>query len=185
MGGMVETRDHDLATRAIGGDADAFSQLIAQRRAWMVDHAERLTHNRASAEDVTQRACLRAWVFIRNLREPKFFSLWLRRIVTTEAYRYSRANRWLIPAAEPSDRPSPAPSPDRQLTARDGLARVNAELKTMAPDAVRVFLLSAVDGMRNEDVAKAEGIHLSTMKTRIHRIRLRLRAVCAGKGGYE
>lgn len=171
-------RERGLTIRAIAGDADAFGQLIKPRRAWMVDHAERLLRNRASAEDVTQRACLRAWMFIRDLREPKLFGMWLRRILTTEAYRYSKANRWLIPVAEPADRPSHAPRPDRQLVACEDLARVEAELKAMAPDAVRVFMLS-VDGMRNEDVAKEEGILLSTMRTRVHRIRLRLRAAVA------
>lgn len=182
MGGMVETRDHDLATRAIGGNADAFSQLIAQRRAWMVDHAERLTHNRASTEDVTQRACLRAWVFIRNLREPKFFSLWLRRIVTTEAYRYSRANRWLVTGAEPADRPSAAPLPDHHLAVCEDLARVEAKLKTMVPSAVDAFLRATVDGVMVKDVAKMEGVEVIAMKTRIHRIRLRIRAACGKEG---
>lgn len=59
------------------------------------------------------------------------------------------------------------------------LWRVNAELKTMAPDAVQVFLRAAVDGMRIEDVARAEGLGVPTMKTRIHRLRNRLRAAIA------
>lgn len=179
---MRETRDHSLAIRAIGGDADAFGQLIAHRRAWMVDHAERLTHNRASAEDVTQRACLRAWVFIRDLREPKLFGMWLRRILTTEAYRHGKANRWLVTVAEPADRPPFWPQPDHHLAVCEDLTRVDAELKTMAPSAVDAFLRATVDGVMVKDVAKMEGIEVIAMKTRIHRIRLRLRAACARKG---
>ena len=178
---MLETRDHGLASRAIAGDGRAFGQLIKPRRDWMVSHAERLLRNHAAAEDVTQRACLRAWSFIRDLREPKLFGMWLRRILTTEAYRYSRANRRFIQVAKAADRPSYAPLPDRLLVACEDLARVEAELKAMAPDAVRVFMLS-VDGMRNEDVAKEEGILLPTMRTRVHRIRLRLRAACGKEG---
>ena len=49
----------------------------------------------------------------------------------------------------------------------------------MAPDAVQVFLRAAVDGMRIEDVARAEGLGVPTMKTRIHRLRNRLRAAIA------
>lgn len=41
-------REQALTIRAIAGDADAFGQLIKPRRAWMVDHAERLLRNRAA-----------------------------------------------------------------------------------------------------------------------------------------
>lgn len=173
------TCEQGLTMRAIAGDVDAFGQLISTRRAWMVDHAERLLRNHAAAEDVTQRACLRAWTFIHDLREPKLFGMWLRRILTTEAYRYSKASRWLVPVAEPIDRPSPAPQPDRQLAACEDLARVKAELATVDPATLAAFLGVTVDGMRYEDAGERDGLRYNVLRTRFHRLRARLRAAVA------
>lgn len=177
----ASSRAHELvlATRAIEGDGDAFGELIKLRRPAMVAHAERLLHRRAGADDVVQRACLRAWVFIRDLREPKLFGAWLWRIVTIEAYRHAKAHRWLVSVAEMADWPSGTPQSDRQLAAREDLARVEMELKVMAPAAVHAFMRATVDGIRVEDVAIEAGIGLAAMKTRIHRTRLRLRAAVA------
>ena len=68
------------------------------RRAFAYAYA--VLRDRAAAEDATQAAFLTAWLRFGDLREPKAFGVWLRRIVRTECVRLLRRTH---PATLPLD----------------------------------------------------------------------------------
>jgi len=134
------------------------------------------------AEDLTQEAFLRAHREREALNDPKAMLSWLYRIAThvaldwlrqrTKAYA-RQAN--VDPAAmDPPD--FETPSVHQGLEQEQMSACVNRFLVDI-PDTYRsVILLHDMHGLTGPEIASTLGLPLATVKIRLHRARLRLKA---------
>jgi DNA-directed RNA polymerase specialized sigma24 family protein len=73
-----------LFERARSGDSDAFTALLEPRIHRLVRTARAILVNEADAHDATQRACVSAWVNLRQLRDPGRLDAWLNRLVVNQ-----------------------------------------------------------------------------------------------------
>jgi RNA polymerase sigma-70 factor, ECF subfamily len=141
-----------------------------------------MVRNSAEAEDLTQEAFLRAYREIDSVKDPEAMPAWLYRIATNVAVdrlrqRASLAGRQagLDPAEIELSDPE-ALTLEKGLEQREMTACVQRFL-TDIPDSYRsVILLHDLHGLSGPEIAKALGIALPTVKIRLHRARLRLRA---------
>lgn len=174
-----------VLARAAAGDRTAFAQLMEHYQNACYGLAWRLLGDADQAADATQDAFLHAYKAIHTYRGGVFRS-WLLRITANASYDIlRRAQR--RPA-------SPLPDPEEGAPELPDLAAVNpvaeaarselyrhleAALQLLPPDQRTAVVLCDVYGMDYNEVAAMTESALGTVKSRIHRGRLRLRELLA------
>lgn len=176
-----EPRDTDLVALALAGDKGAFGDLLTRHRRLALWLAARLLGEAAEAEDVTQDACVQAYLGLARLRDPARFGPWLAGIALNLARMRLRGRRATV-TLEALDGgrviagAAHALTPEAEAEARELIQRVRAALAALpAPlrAAVRMYYL---DGLTLEAIGQAAGAPVGTVKARLHRARRQLRA---------
>ena len=174
-----------VIARAAAGDRTAFAQLMEHYQRACYGLAWRLLNDPDKAADATQDAFIHAYKAIGSYRGGIFRS-WLLRITANASYDIlRRAQR------RPS---SPLPDPDEGAPELPDLGAVNPEveatkselyrhlevaLRRLPVDQRTAVVLCDVYGMDYNEVAAMTESALGTVKSRIHRGRLRLRELMA------
>ena len=174
-----------VIARAASGDRTAFAQLMEHYQSACYGLAWRLLHDPDQAADATQDAFIHAYKAIGSYRGGIFRS-WLLRITANASYDIlRRAQR------RPS---SPLPDPDEGAPELADLAAINPHAEAMKSEMYRhlevalrrlpedqrtAVVLCDVYGMDYNEVAAMTSSALGTVKSRIHRGRLRLRDLLA------
>jgi RNA polymerase sigma-70 factor (ECF subfamily) len=141
----------------------------------------------AEAEDVVQEAWVRALERLDQFRGEASFATWLTRILINEAYgrvRGRKPNVDFTAEAEPGLRahiltfPAASSRPDPETTVANDEIRILLERAIDAlPEPFRViFVARVVEEMSVDETAALFNLKPETVKTRLHRARVRLRA---------
>lgn len=181
-----------LVRRAWTGDLDAFNQLVLSHQDLAYSQAYALLGDRAAAEDAAQESFIRAFQGIRGFRGGSFRG-WLLRIVTNASYDFLRKVKRhptvaLVPEDDYGDEvESPAWLADpaalveatvEQAEFSDSIYRMLDEL----PEAYRsVLTLVDLHDLDYEEAARALGIPLGTVKSRLARARLQMQGKLRGQ----
>jgi RNA polymerase sigma factor (sigma-70 family) len=161
-----------------GGESEQerFAALIRQHYRALYKAAYRLTRSAVDAEDLVQEVCLRAYprlTEVERLEQPRG---WLMRVLyrlfIDLRRRYERTNVRAIDENEEfkSDEPSPADEADRALDRwriEDAWRYLNREQRML-------LLLHDVEGYSLAEIHTMTGIKDGTIKSRLHRARVRL-----------
>lgn len=180
---MARVMDDDDVQRAVAGDAAAFARLVNTWRGPVYRFARRLLRDDAAAEDVLQETFLTAHRRLGTWRGDGTFQSWLFAIARSEVLM-SRRRR----VGEPTEYEPMESLPELGAEAGWGQAmdphalaerleqhtHLEAALATLEADEREVLLLRDVEGLSGEDTARALGLTLAAMKSRLHRARLRL-----------
>jgi len=190
--------ESDLVDRARSGDQEAFGRLMETHleRVWVL--VWRVLRHREDTEDVVQEVFLTAWRSLPGFRGDASLATWLAKIAVTRALNHLdrggvKVSRNAVPIEPGSgDGPRtaglareledgrPAASPLRVLEARD-LGRRLADCLGRLPPAWRAALaLRHQDQQPYEEIARALGLALGTVRSRLSRARLALRECVDG-----
>ena len=196
-----EARERADIARSQRGDRAAFNELVIRYQAAAYGLALRMLGDPDTAADVTQDAFFAAFRNIRSLRGMSFRA-WLLRIVSNGCYDYWRAQR-RRPAesldallaggddavsqggVEPTLAQSladPAWDPERAALRAEQIAAIESAVLRLAPDQRLVIILSDIQGLSYEEIARVAEVPLGTVKSRIARARARLRETLLGQG---
>ena len=177
------TSIESLATRAAGGDRDAFESLVEATHGVVYRVALRICGSRADAEDVVQETFIRALQGLATVKDVGATQGWLcaiaRNFATDRVRSRGRRPMWSLDApveagattllgdALASDDPGAEQAlGSAQLGA--ALEQAIAELK----EKHRVVLtLREIDGLTYEEIATALDISIGTVESRLHRAR--------------
>jgi len=167
--------ERDLVVRAQHGDHDAFTTLVAPCLARLYPAAGLILRSQDRAEDAVQDALVRAWVGLKGLRDPDRFEAWLYRLVVNACYRHARrdAGRRVVEVAVLPVDGLVTPDGGQALAMRDQLER---GFRRLPPDQRAVLVLHFFLDLPDAEVADALGVPLGTMKSRLHRATVALRA---------
>ena len=158
----------DVIARARAGDLDALGALYREHADTVMRVAYHLTASRDEAEDVVQDVFIALPEALRRLDDPSAFAPWLRRLAARAALMRMRAER----------RRRQAPLDETAHRARDAEHSAIAEALAKLPSALRtVFVLKEVEGYSHAEIAALAGISVANSEIRLHRARLRLRAM--------
>lgn len=84
--------------------------------------------------------------------------------------------------SEDVDRPAASPDPEQACVDRDALRRFERALASL-PEAQRVtFVLVEVEGLKGDEAARALGVPVNTVWTRLHHARIALRSALRPAG---
>jgi RNA polymerase sigma factor (sigma-70 family) len=170
--------DEQLAGRARAGDRMAFNRLMQRHAPRLVNFLERQLGSRSDADDVAQNTFIAIHRNLHRFDETRAFVTWMFVIARNKAkdHHRRRAVRNWIGLEEPS---APAPvdptTPERIVSDRDELARVNTAIQAM-PEGLRTpLLLSVIDGMSHAEIGSVMGLSEKAAEVRVYRARRRLR----------
>jgi len=125
----------------------------------------------AYAEDVAQEAALKAWRHRRQCRTPERPGAWLAQITQREAIREFSRRRGETPTAEIPDRAS-----DESLDSMAERLTVRAAIAALDDLDQALMELRYGADLTNGQIANVMRLPEGTVKVRLHRARVRLRA---------
>jgi len=183
----VLRRDDILVERAKAGDLAAFNQLVEAYQDLLHSLVVRMVPDPDQAADAVQEAFFSAYRNLARYRGPSFRG-WLTRIAVNAAMDLQRARRrrpaspypeledetWQPPTGEESD-------PERLALTSERARVLAAAMATITADQRAAIVLYDVEGYDYAEIATMTGVSLGTVKSRIHRGRLALRALLADR----
>ena len=116
--------DAELVARTLGGDRDAFSQIVRRYQILICSLAYSRIGHLGQSEDVAQETFITAWKHLRLLREPEKLRAWLCGIVRNRIHKcLQREGRQPVYLAEPleaaDDSPAREALPSEQAIGRE------------------------------------------------------------------
>jgi RNA polymerase sigma-70 factor (ECF subfamily) len=184
-----------LIRRIREGEHELFYQLVRPYEGRVYAATYAILHNQADAEDAAQEAMLKAFKNLRQFREEARFSTWLIQIAVNEArMRRRREHPDVIEplADQPEEDGTYTPRdfadwreiPSETLERKEVRERLLEALGSLGEKYREVFILRDVEQLSIEETAKALGVSIASVKTRLLRARLMLRDLLApGFGG--
>lgn len=185
-------QDRALVERARAGDTGAFEVLVHRYQGWVFTLAVRMLGDRAEAEDMAQEIFLKAYRGLKRFRGASRFSTWLYAIASHHCFNQLKARRRRpLQHGGAGDRPDhgeqdPPAAVDRladqapradALLERTDLARiVQAELANLTAEHRIILVLRDIQGLSYQEIAQTLRLDLGTVRSRLHRARMEMRA---------
>ncbi len=161
----------DLVVAAQLGDAGAFGELV--ERCHHTVHGLILSDlgDWSTAEDITQDVFLNVWVHLRELKDPRSFTMWVRRIARNCAVDWLRyrgmQKRRSAPVADGQDPELDYDDPATLAARRECLDQICEALQSVSPKIREALILHYLEGHSVAEAAEALGIRTETMKKRL------------------
>jgi RNA polymerase sigma-70 factor (ECF subfamily) len=140
--------------------------------------------------DVAQDTFFAAWLALSRYDPTLPFDAWLRRIALNKCRDRARRNAvrgFLVRThvfeedGEPAlDAPDPSPGPERTVSAREELARIEKALQHLPRALKEPLLLTALEGMSHQEAGTMLGLNAKAVEMRVYRARERLRQLPVG-----
>lgn len=151
---------------------DQLIEFLPKMRVW----ALALTRNRAAAEDLTQDVATKALVAKDCFTPGTNFSAWVHRIMVNHFISGVRSRREYTDVDTVPELPVPAAHEDRTALRELGWA-----LDRLPHDQREAISMIVLQEQSYEDAAEVTGCAIGTLKSRVHRARLQLRAYLTGE----
>jgi RNA polymerase sigma-70 factor (ECF subfamily) len=171
--------DAPLLARLRAGEARAFEELVTTYQHRVFGVALRMLSNRAEAEEIAQETFLRAHRALAEFRGEARLGTWLYAIASRLCLnrlaagprRHERSDDIALAQA-------PAEGADAVAALeRDELEAALHEAVAALPEERRiVVVLRDLEGLSYEEIGEVLGVPLNTVRTRLHRARLDLKA---------
>lgn len=171
--------------RARRGDAAAFDLLLRRYQDRVYNLCYRMCSRHEDALDLTQKTLIRAWEALPRFESRAIFFTWLFRIAVNQVLSHrrlrrptrsldaeTRNGRWES-QIEPEEHERPA----NRMQREELRLRLEAALEQIEPDYRVAVLLKDVEGLDYAEIAAVLRVPPGTVKSRIHRGRMALRAL--------
>lgn len=159
-----------LIAQAKQRNQNAFKRLYEKHLGKVHGLCLRMTGNRQLAEEATQEVFIQVWRKIDTFNGDSSFSTWLHSLTANTTISYMRKQKnWLQRMVHSDNYEAMAQQlPAGAATDEEHLYACLARL----PERARmVFVLHAIEGYRQEEIATSLGIAIGTVKAQFHRAR--------------
>jgi RNA polymerase sigma-70 factor (ECF subfamily) len=174
-------RDQALVTAALGGELDAFNQLVALYQDYLFSVTVRVVRDPDVSEEAVQEAFFSAYRNLERFSGPSFRA-WLTRIAINAARDMLRKRKRRpsepYPEWEDESWQPPAPAsegPEQVSLAHQQRAAIARCMEGISEDQRAAIVLFDVQGYGYPEIAAMTDVSVGTVKSRIHRGRLALR----------
>lgn len=181
--GELNNVGRTLAADAEAARAAAFERLVEARLDDTYRLARLILRDAQEAEDATHDAFVRAWQEHGRLNDPDRFDAWFGRILVNACR--DRLRRRKLRRHDDLDRAasiSATPDPHLVVDDRDAIGRAFAAL---SPDHRIAVVLRYYRDLPVEEVARAVGAPVGTVRSRLHYALRHLRSVLGEEGGFR
>ena len=180
-------REAALVQRCAARDEDACAELVGEHQRMVYQLSLNLLGDHNEALDLSQDVFLRVFRTIHTFRGQSALRTWIYRIAINQARNRQRWWRRRHRSQQISldehlrdhgDFPetNDSESPDRLLGRKELAGRIRAALDGLPFDQKTALVLREVDGLSYEEIGFSLGVAVGTVKSRLARARLALRA---------
>ena len=146
------------------GDDDAFYELLSERKDQLYKTAFAYVKNKEDALDIVSDTVYKAYISIKNLKEPSFFNTWLTRILINTSLDCINKSSRIVSFKENI-------SSDTRVVSKDDEQIIDLK---MAVDKLHVnyktiVILKYFQDMTLMEIAKILQCPLGTVKTNLHK----------------
>jgi RNA polymerase sigma-70 factor, ECF subfamily len=181
----VNSDDRRLIEATLSGQTAAFGELVRRHQDRLYNAVLRVVHRPEDAADVVQDALVNAYQNLASFKGDAEFFTWLYRIAFNAAISWRRKQRGAVSLTgsggrtlvqEPAD--STADSrPGDALERREDEARLEAALRMLSADHRQVIVLKDLQESKYDEIAEILRVPIGTVRSRLSRARLELRAI--------
>lgn len=173
-----------LIAEARNGSSVAIEQLVGRYERRVFRLAQNITGNHEDAEEVVQNAFVKAFRNLASFRGDSRFYTWLVRITLNEALMKIRGQRFNSVSVDdtkdaedhmPRELEDWGPNPEQRYSQEELRRILEASIGELAPGYRIVFQLRDVEGLTTEETARAVGLSVAAVKSRLARARAQLR----------
>jgi len=171
----------ELIQRALRGDIEAWGEIVRRYKEAVFGIAFGILGNAHDAEDATQDAFIRAYENLERYDLKRKFSTWIFTITANICKNKLRRERFFAPLKDVAqlfggeDPAEQLEREERQLLVQEALAALDEKYR--APLVLRYY-----GDLEYKEIAEVLGMPEGTVKTRIHRAKLQLKAWMEAKG---
>lgn len=162
----------------LGGDRQAYAQLVDRYQQYVFTLAYRLVPNREDAEEIAQDSFVKAYRYLADFRQESKFSTWLYTIVQRNAISFLRKKQL---DTQPVDNQEllvqDNSSSLRLLQSKSEKQMINAALTKLKPDEASVISLFYLQEQSLEEIGQILGIESGAAKVRLFRARQKLKQI--------
>lgn len=168
--------DAALVDQVLAGDQDSFSELVRRHQEALYRYACSMGVSPDTAQDLVQDAFVRAYVRVRQCRDPNHFRAWLLGILRNRVLDYGRDLRQQTVGLDSVPEGTLAADPPRHELRR----ALDTALAALPPLLREAFLLRHHQGYGYDEIAAITGSRVSAVKMRVHRAREQLQQALSG-----
>jgi RNA polymerase sigma-70 factor (ECF subfamily) len=174
--------DQEIVARVRNGDREAFAKLVLKYQSRVFTLAMRILDNRSEAEDIAQDIFVKVFQSLHDFRGASRFSTWLYRIAVNHCLNHIRRRTrqqqtFVVTESEEWMQESSGSNPQKTLEQKERWALVQAKLQLLSPEHRTIVLLRDFEGLSYEEIADVLQLESGTVKSRLHRARMELKAL--------
>lgn len=155
-------QEKSLLLKAKKGNNKAFVELLQNEKIKLYKMAYIYMKNENDALDVVQETVARAYSKIHTVKEERYFTTWLMRILINTAIETLRKNQKIVPILEQQSEQIQVLSYDERLDLLQAIEQLEEKYKT-------VILLKYYRDLSTKDIADLLDCPEGTVKTNVHR----------------
>lgn len=167
---MALTNDNDTIRLMAEGDARAFHDFFSRHYTQVYVFALRLVKNSMDADDIAQTVFVRLWRFRKDLTKVVNMDYYLYRMTRNTVLSFLatiRHDSFALPVDEATGICG-GHTAEEQLEAEDTQLLVDLVLEAMPPQRRKVYTMSRVEGLTNDEIAQRLGIEKKTVENHLN-----------------
>lgn len=170
---LEQAAEAAVVALAMGGDRQAFTELVWRRQSWLRNLLRRLCRDPALADDLAQQVLLQAWRALPQLQSVAAFGGWLRRLAINAWLAHGRGARMVTMPLEADEELGAAATPGPSGVALD----LDGSLGQLRHEERLCVVLAYGEGMSHGEISAATRLPLGTVKSHVSRGAERLRGL--------
>ena len=188
------TDEAALIKQAQRGELGAFDQLVLRHQQQVFAVALRMLGNHSEAQEVAQDAFVRAFRGLGGFRRDAKLSTWLVSITMNLCRNrrrwWARQRLFIVGSVDSAlqteegavefDVADPSPGPAHAAQQQERSQQIHQALQRLDEAHRSVVVLRDLEGCSYEEIAQMVGCQIGTVKSRLSRARLQLRALLKG-----
>jgi len=176
-GPVSEPADDFLISQTLSGDQKSYEILVKRYQKRVHRLAQRLVRDADAADDVAQKAFIRAYYALSRYEQGRNFYFWLSKIAVNLALNHLSREKRLVALPEDDTNLDPALStdPTAEADASQLKARIGEAIEKLPLHQRSVLLLRAQEGLSYQEIARNLDISIGTVMSRLSRARQALK----------
>lgn len=166
--------DADLIERYLGGDVEAFEELMRAHEDRIFAVCLRMLRDREAALEATQETFITVFRKADRFAGRAAFGTWLYRVAINTCYDLTRRTRRHKAASLPDTHDPADPAAGDDFSSVEVRPEIEAALDELPTEFRAAVILSDLEGLALETVAEILGVPIGTVKSRVFRGRRQL-----------
>jgi len=174
-----EQEDPEIIAAVLAGKTEAFSILLKRYQNKVLSFCVHMLRNESEAEDAAQEIFMKAFRSLADFRHESSFSTWIYRIAFNHCCNLRRKS---YRGGQESFDAMPEELREKVLRSVDleivqaGKPEISTEAMAALPSAYRAVVSMRLEGENYAGIAAALGVSVNSVKARLRRARIMLRA---------